>query len=107
MTAELLHDDHASQRTRAEAAKIFSEWRGQQAKLGEGIPMLSAPAFFGCNDLAARVEVVLVAEQALNAVTQELLFICKLNIHLGLVRAGYRPSTAFAMMLRWISFDPP
>src|SRR6202011_4960252 len=46
-------------------------------------PMLLAPALFGRDDLATRVEVVAVTEQPLNAVAQELLFICKLNIHLA------------------------
>src|SRR5260370_9624916 len=83
IAAELLHDDHARQRARAKTAKIFRERRRQQPKLGEGSPMPSAPAFFGRDDLAARVDIILVTEQALNAIAQELLVLCKLNIHLA------------------------
>src|SRR5258707_2711731 len=83
IAAELLHDDHARQRARAKTAKIFRERRRQQPKLSEGSPMPSAPAFFGRDDLAARVEIILVTEQALKAIAPELPVLCKLNIHLA------------------------
>src|SRR5258706_5835187 len=95
--AKLLHDDHARQRARAETAKIFRERCRQQAKFGESIPMLSAPALFARNDLAARVEVVLIAEQPLKAIAQQLLFICKLNVHLA---PRCEPFTNQALLLR-------
>src|SRR5258708_4039040 len=83
IAAELLHNDHARQRARAETAKFFRERRRQQAKFGEGIPMLSAPALFGRDDLAAGVEVVPITEQPLKTIAQHLLFISKLNVPLA------------------------
>src|SRR5258705_12060614 len=83
IAAKLLHNDHARQRTRAETSKIFRERRRQQAQLGEGVPMPSAPALLGCDDLAARVEIVLIPEQALEAVPRHLRFISKCKINLA------------------------
>ena len=58
---------------------------GQQAEFGNRVPMLSAPALLGRDDLAACFKIVLVTEEPLKAAPQKLLFVCKLNVHLRLV----------------------
>ena len=67
---------------------LFGERRGQQAELGEGLPLLAAVALFARDDLAARVEIILVAQQALNAGSQQLLLFRELDIHPILVSFG-------------------
>ncbi len=61
VAAEFLHHDHGRQRTAAKAAGTFLERRRAQTEFGKSIPVLPAPAFVGCDDLAARVEIVLIA----------------------------------------------
>ena len=68
--AELLHHDHGRQRTAAKAAGALLKRRRAQAKLGEGIPVWPAPAFIARHELAAGVEIILVAQQALHARSQ-------------------------------------
>ena len=46
------------------------ERRGEQAEFGERLPLLAAETFFARDDLAARVEIILVAQQALDAGSQ-------------------------------------
>jgi hypothetical protein len=43
--------------------------------------MLAAETLFARDDLAADVEIILVAQQALNACAQKLLLFCQFNIH--------------------------
>ena len=85
MAAELLHDDQVRQNAFAETSKIFRKRRRQQAELGNRVPMLSAPALLGRDDLASCFKIVLVTEEPLKAAPQKLLFVCKLNVHLRLV----------------------
>jgi len=61
MPAELVHDDHGRQRPAAEPADGFRERRGEQAELGEFIPLPAAKPLLARNDLAAGVEIILVA----------------------------------------------
>jgi hypothetical protein len=67
VTAELLHDDHGRQRSAVKTADAFGEQRREQAEFSERLPLPAAPAFFARDDLAARVEIILVAQQALDA----------------------------------------
>jgi len=67
--------------TAAEATARLGKRRRQQAEFCESTPVLSAPAVFGRDDLAACVEVILVPQQTLDAAAQEFLLFCKLNIH--------------------------
>ena len=53
----------------------------QQAELGESRPLLPAETFLACNDLAPRLEIILVAQQALDAGPQQFLLFRELNIH--------------------------
>ena len=82
--AELLHDDHGLDRAAAVAAILFRERHAEPAQLGELRPVLRQPAAFGRGDLAAILERVLVANEALGAVLQLLLFVGKRQIHLFL-----------------------
>ena len=70
VTAEFLHDDHGRQRSAAKTADVFGERRGEQAEFGECLPLLAAETFLARDDLAARVEIILVAQQALDAGSQ-------------------------------------
>ena len=81
VAAELLHHDHRRQRSAAKAAGTFLERRSTQAEFGKGIPVLAAKAFVGRDDLAARVEIVLIPQQSLNAASKQFLFFRQLNVH--------------------------
>src|SRR5207244_6031167 len=81
VTAELLHHDHGRKRAATKSAGAFPEWRSAAPKFGERFPVPAAPAFFARNDLAALVEIVLVAQEALNAGPEQFLFFRQLNIH--------------------------
>ena len=91
----------------SKSADGLRERRGEQAEFGERLPLFAADPLFTRDDLASRVEVILAAQQALDAGSQQFLFFRELDIHPIPRAMGYRPKTAFAMMLRWISFDPP
>ena len=67
VTAELLHDDHGRQWPAAKTADGFRERRGEQAEFGERFPLFAAEALFARDDLAACIEIILVAEQTLHA----------------------------------------
>jgi hypothetical protein len=81
MAAEFLHDDHGRQRTAAETAGILGKRRGKQAEFGKGLPLLAAEAVLAGNDVAAGVEIILVAQQALDAGTQQFLLFRELYVH--------------------------
>ncbi|MGY4617729.1 hypothetical protein ACVWZ4_002956 [Bradyrhizobium sp. USDA 4472] len=110
MTAKLVRDDHHRQRTAAETTDFLGERGSQQAELRKRLPLRAAVTFLAHHDLAASIEVIVVAQQALNAGSEQFLLFRELDIHsLSPVPpfVRYRPSTALAMMLRWISLDPP
>ena len=76
-----------------------AQFSGSQPRLGRG-------------DLAAILERVLVANEALGGVLQLLLFVGKGQIHFFLrnsclVPGVYSPSTIFDTMFFWISLLPP
>ena len=81
MAAELLHYDHGRQRTATETADILGKRRGEQAELGKGLPLLAAKALLARDDLAAGVEIILIAQQALDAGSQQFLLFRELDIH--------------------------
>src|SRR6516164_6311510 len=81
MTAEFLHDDHGRERPAAKPADLFGKRRGQQAEFGESVPLLAAETVLAREDLAARVEIITVAQQALNAGSQQFLLFRELDIH--------------------------
>ena len=70
VAAEFLHDDHGRQRAATETADVLGERRREQAEFGESLPLLAAEALFARDDLAARIEIILVAQQALDAGSQ-------------------------------------
>jgi hypothetical protein len=70
MAAEFLHDDHGRQCPAAETADRFGERCGQQAEFGERLPLLAADPLLARDDLAARLEILPVAQQALDAGSQ-------------------------------------
>ena len=100
--AELLHHDHGLDRAAAEAAVGFSKGRAEQAHLGVVAPQGFAPALRTRLIGLASLESVTVLHQPRDIVAQQLLFGAELEVHLS-----QSPSIALAMMLRWISFDPP
>ena len=52
-----------------------------QSKLGKGAPVLAAPAFIRRNNFSTLVEVILLAQEALNAGAEQFLFFRQLDIH--------------------------
>ena len=87
--AELLHDDHGLDRTAAVAAILFREGHAEPAQLGHLRPVLRQPALFGGGDLAAVLESVLVANEALRGVLQLLLFVGKGQVHLFFLQISW------------------
>ena len=80
---ELLHDDHGLDRAAAVAAILLGEGHAEPAQLGELRPVLRQPAALGRRDLAAIVERVLLAREALGRFLQLLLFVGKGQIHVS------------------------
>jgi hypothetical protein len=70
MATKFVHDDHGRQRPAAKAADFLGERCGKQAEFGELLPLLAAVSLFARDDLAARLEIILVAQQALDAGSQ-------------------------------------
>src|SRR5262249_42638155 len=100
--AELFHHDHGFDRAAAETAVGFGKGRAGDAHFGIVAPQGLAPPLRDCLIGLASLEPVAVLHQPRDIVAQELLFGAELEVHLC-----QSPSMALAMMLRWISFDPP
>jgi hypothetical protein len=98
--SELLHDDHGLDRAAAVAAIFFREGHAEPAQLGELRPVLGQPAALGGDDLAAVLERVLVANEALGSLLELLLFVGKGQIHFLLRNPSglYSPRTIFDTM---------
>ena len=72
---------------------------------------------FFTDDLLPRGKGVVVLYETLDAFAQQTLFFRKIEIHTrsqiklptigSVTKKNYKPNTAFAMMLRWISLEPP
>ena len=100
--AELLHHDHRLDRAAAKAAVGFGEGRAEQAHVGVVAPQGLAPPPRARLIALAGLEPVPLPHQPRDIVAQLFLFGAELEIHLP-----QSPRIALAMMLRWISFDPP
>ena len=61
--------------------RLLKAHRAKQSEFGKRPPLLAAPAFFAGDDLAARVETILIAQQALDARPQQFLLFRELDIH--------------------------
>ena len=96
--SEQFHDAHQVDRAAAEPAVVRRERQPKQPHLGEGAPYLPAPSLGRCDDLPARFEVVVLADEAPHRVGEQLLFFVVIEVH--------SPRIALEMMLRWISFEP-
>ena len=81
LAAELLHYDHGRKRATAKPARALLKWCRAQAELGKGAPVPAAKALIGRDDLAAFIEIILIAQKPLNAGTQQFLLFRQLNIH--------------------------
>src|SRR5690606_21419316 len=86
VTTELFHDDHGFDGTAAKTALLFGERGREKAKFRELRPDFRTPAISRLRHLAARLEVIFVAEQALNGVAKQGLLLGERKIHL------FRPS---------------
>ena len=92
-----LHDDHRFDAGHAEAAMLLREGDGEPAELGELPPVLVGPALLGGHQLAARLEAVVLAHEALHALLQKLLVLGIVEVHglsLFLPVCGRRPEAA-------------
>src|ERR1700724_1960644 len=81
MTAECLHDDHGFDRSAAETARLLGKRRGEQAEIGEFLPVWLAPAILASNDRAAPIEIVTCPQHPLDGVLQDLLFVYEFDVH--------------------------
>ncbi len=99
--AEGLHDDHGLDLPQAQAAVFFGEGQHQQAHLGELAPHGGGPAV-GLGPVSlALFEGVLARQQLGDAVLQHRLIVGQIEVH------TQSPKKALAMMVFWISLDPP
>ena len=80
--AELFHDDHRINRAATKAAIFFAERCHQETKLSKLCPHFRTPARFGRDDLAARVEIILLADQPREAVADHVLLFGEIEVHL-------------------------
>ena len=99
-----LHDDHHVHRRAAEAVVLGGKRQTHEAHLGQLAPGLLAPSLGRRHDLAARVERVVIGDEALEAVREKLLLLREIEVH-RVVRPQ-SPSVILAMMFRWISLEP-
>jgi hypothetical protein len=79
--AERFHHDHGLDRTGAEAAVGLGEGQTQQALLGELAPERFAPAALLLHVLLARIEVVGIRQQPVDAFLEKPLLLGQIKIH--------------------------
>ena len=79
--AERFHHDHGLDRAGAEAAIVFGERQAEQALLGELAPDAPAPAALLRAVFLARVEVVGISQQAVDAFLEKPLLLGQIKIH--------------------------
>ena len=83
--AQRLHHDHGLDRAGAEAAVVFRERQAEQALLGELAPDRLAPAALLGAVLLARLEVVGVVQQPVDAFLEKPLLLGQIKIHVRLL----------------------
>src|SRR5690606_26459996 len=86
VTAEFFHDDHGFVGAAAKTALLFGERGCEKAEVRELFPDLGTPTFSRLSHLAACLEIIFVAEQALHGVAEQGLLLGERKIHL------FRPS---------------
>ena len=80
--SDLLHHDHGLDRPAGRTAVLLIERESKEAKLGVPLPQRAAPAVRFLHVPLARIERIMVGEQALDAVLQYLLLFGQREIHL-------------------------
>ncbi len=92
--AERFHHDHGFDRAGAEAAIVFRKRQAEQALLGELAPDGFAPAALLRHVFLARLEIIGIAEQPVDAFLEKALFLGEIEIHIYpgfyVVRAGQK-----------------
>ena len=78
---ERIHHQHRVDRARAQSAMLFGHVQRSQAETGELSPQLAAPAVLRLQDLAPRLERIVLAHEAPHGVGEQLLFIGEIEIH--------------------------
>ena len=91
---------HRIHRATAEAAELRRQRKPDEPELRHRLPRVATVALGRGDDLPARVEIVVALDEAGDRGGELPPFFGAVEIHDG------RPSTCFAMMLRWISFEP-
>ncbi len=100
---ERLHDDHGLDRAAAEPALGLGEGEAEKPHFGIPRPEIGRPALRGLQIFLPLLEIIMLGDEFLDAVLEQRLFLAKIEIHFS----PQRPRIALAMMLRWISFEPP
>src|SRR4030095_513773 len=85
----------------AVSAVRFAKQRADRAELGEPGPQLGAEAVLRLGDLVARLERILLGDEAVQGVRQHAAVFVEFEVH------GQSPKIIFEMMFFWISFEPP
>src|SRR6266480_310764 len=90
--AEGFHHAHQIHRAAAEAAVLGRERQPGEPERGELRPNLGAPAFGRGDDFPARLEAVVLLQEAAHRIREQLLLLVVIEVH--------RPKVILAMMLR-------
>jgi hypothetical protein len=106
--AELLQDQRDVGEAPAEAAGLFGEGHGDPAVFAHLLPDLLRPADGVTAQLAEAGDGGLLLREGSGRVGEELLLVGEIEVH-GVcpLSAQPRPRMSLAMMLRWISLEPP
>src|SRR6266702_128567 len=108
--AERLRDDHGLDRAAAEAPETLLERQPEQPELGVFGPQLAAKTFRRLHVGLARLELVMVRQQPLDAVLEQPLLLVQLEVHLSesrgsIVMAGPGSSPGQALVPAIHAFD--
>ena len=91
----------------AEAASVFREQRADGADVRELPVQQRAVAFLAIGDVVARLDGVLLGDEAVEAVRQHAAVFGVFEVHIPFSLPDQRPRIILEMMFFWISLEPP
>ncbi|KAF1049893.1 MAG: hypothetical protein GAK34_02009 [Delftia tsuruhatensis] len=101
-------EDHADvEALAAEAASVLGEQRADGADVRELPVQQRAVAFLAIGDVVARLDGVLLGDEAVEAVRQHAAVFGVFEVHVPFSLPDQRPRIILEMMFFWISLEPP
>src|SRR5690606_6458788 len=94
-----VHDEHRLNGTSTQSAMLLRYVERRKAEIGELLPQRWAPAVLGGGNLAAGLEAVMLANEALHRIREKLLLVCKGEVHGLTARLGIRNGKERARLL--------